>query len=419
MRSSKQSALSKINEWAKILSEKNNASKKKIKPRKLNFPEENISPSAPSISDFTKSTDTLNLDFQPPYSRQTSESSEEEFQDTINNLDLSTTEKPTNSEFLIALIDNHKKIMTTFDSLQKDVFKRIPTLSTDRSTADQFLKCTQHIIDQIDSSSKKLEMIHFILDHKTSPSAYQKLKNVVFSSTEEFKTKLLATLFPNDIVETLQAKLTSIIQRDNESNVDYIDRFKSELTKLDDIIEADVKKSQYYTNNIKKTFVNNLNQKTRILATMKIDNSLDDIINFIISNADIKLNQNETLEDKLDRVLTMTQDKDNKQKSSQHQSDNSYQKNSYQQKKFRYKNHFNSHNYRPIHPMNHRYPYYQYNYHNNAKNGNMNHQNYYPSYNTPRPFYNSVRPTYFRQNNAYQNPRSQNFHTTRPQIHRG
>lgn len=127
MRSAKQSALSKINEWAKTLNEERSASKKKTKPRKLNFTEETISPSAPRISNFSTSTDTLNLDSLPPYSQQISESSEEKYQDTIGNLDLSTTEKHTNPEFLLSLIETHNNIMTNIESLKKDVFKRIPT----------------------------------------------------------------------------------------------------------------------------------------------------------------------------------------------------------------------------------------------------------------------------------------------------
>ena len=54
------------------------------------------------------------------------------------------------------------------DQLKSHVFKRIPTLTTDRSTLDQFIDCVEELIEGVDTVAKQNDLIKYMISLNTN-----------------------------------------------------------------------------------------------------------------------------------------------------------------------------------------------------------------------------------------------------------
>lgn len=396
MRPAKFSAFKKISDWADTLKNSNspnrsrrNKSVNKLPQKRLNF--DKPQPSAPSLpeSEFFGessrlspiplnksrhlSVESVRTESPPPYNF--SPESPQDYFDTVNSLDLSFSNFESDNNLLFDLVNQYKTRKEKMDQKKTNVFKRIPLLSTDRSTLDQFLDCVEELISDLESQKEINELIKFVIKHKSSGDAYCKLKELKFENFADFKTKIIHTLFPNETSNVLHARLKNIKQGENQTNLEFVDKFKAELSKLKGALSEEVLKSDFYLNDIKKTFILNLKPKARLWAAMKADSSLDDIINFVIGNEDVPLEQNNSLESKLDRVLALNTGKPNN-------SNNDKKRNSNWNNKRSFHNNNNNNNYyrqRNIIPRSN--PQNQIRHNNfqfRPQNGGNYNNNYYP-----------------------------------------
>ena len=201
MRSAKQNAINKIAGWADALRNSNSpkktkrtvktpnsTNKSKLTQRQLKF--EKQTPSAPPLSNpsifqeesslspiyFSRrhlSSESLNTEAPPPYLSDSPPDSPEEFFDTINPLDLSFSTFETDNNLLYNLVTEYKVRELKMDQLKSHVFKRIPTLTTDRSTLDQFIDCVEELIEGVGTVAKQNDLIKYVLKHKSSSETFQ------------------------------------------------------------------------------------------------------------------------------------------------------------------------------------------------------------------------------------------------------
>lgn len=375
MRQAKTNALKKITDWADSLKNSNSSNKSRHNKSVNNLSQKRLvfdkpQPSAPPLPDseffgessrlspipFNKakhlSVESVRTESPPPYFL--SPESPQDYFDTVNSLDLSFSNFESDNNLLFELVNQYKIRGEKMDQKKTNVFKRIPLLSTDRSTLDQFLDCVEELISDLETQKEQNDLIKFVIKHKSSGDAYSKLKEFKFENFADFKTKIIHALFPNETSNVLHARLKNIKQGENQSNLEFVDKFKAELFKLKGALAEEVRKSDFYLNDIKKTFILNLKPKARLWAAMKADSSLDEIINFVIANEDVPLEQNNSLESKLDRVLAL-----NTGKPDNSNNDKKMNSNRNNQKSF---NRINNHN-------------------NNNNNGHFRQKNFTPRFN--------------------------------------
>jgi hypothetical protein len=398
MRSAKLSALDRIVNWTltNIGGDSPPRSKKKtLKRKKINF--DKPAPSAPLNN--TQSLEALNI--EQPSTIVISSDSDEPYLESLANLDLSYSEIKTDKNLLYDFIDLHKSKMAELEAIKNQAIKRIPTLTSDRSTFDQFIACCTEIISSIESDIHKNEILKYLIVHKSSSEAFQKIQNINFNGFQDFKDKILKALFPNETSNVLHASLKTIKQGENESNIQYIDRFNIALNRLKNVLENNVKSSVFFTNDVRKTFITNLKPQTRLLAAIKAESPLEEIINFIISNEDIQLNQNNVIEEKLDQILAVSSSRKNNNSNNPPHFVNKNNRNSNYQKSFQ-----NNKNFQPRCNNNNcnnrnfnRYP---------QNHNNNNSQNYFQNNNSTCSNYNCRNKQFNNRQNFRQN------HTSKP-----
>jgi hypothetical protein len=307
-------------------------------------------------------------------------------------------------ESISSMATNNNVSSNNVDSVKKSMNKTIQKFSGKREHFSQFISNIEEALSDLNTESNtpinQLKLIQFAHKHLIDPNCFAKVASIDFTDLPTFKKALIKNLFAGETSSVLTQKLKGLKQHPTEKAHDFIDRFKLCLITLESCVSNEVKNSEFFKDDVRRTFINSLYGTCRLLAIMKASEDLDTIFSHIRENEDVNIT--ETIENKLDKILVLSE----KRVQSDRKNVNYFNPNA----RFNYKNTYrkpqvtdNRLSVRPNRNINSNY-----NYNNNNRRYVRN--NYQPTHNKTNYRNNSTQN--YRRNNAHNysvDPHTENF----------
>lgn len=277
-------------------------------------------------------------------------------------------------------------------------FKNIPKLTSDFSSCTQFFEsCKREIRNKPKESIE--EILRDILIHCSDNQAFERISEINFTDFNSFKTEIYKKLFPSHNPELLLNALRECKQNSEENIGDFIHKFRVALKKLNSVLPKEIQAQEFNLTQVKKIFIKNLRPEVKILAVPQLSQPLETIFSFLTENADIASDSYDSLEVKINQILTLTK---------KHFTNTNSQ--STQQQQRPYKNYYNNNrnNNRGNNRNNYRGNNYRKNYRGNYRNSFQNNRTPSNNQNTYNRYQNSQAP----HNNFGTNVQNQNSRNT-------
>jgi hypothetical protein len=172
------------------------------------------------------------------------------------------------------------------EDLKKFSFKSIPKLTKDYNDAPRYFACVEDLISKLENNDDILKILSFILKHHSTHEAFNSIRDIKYNNFNEFKKGILASLFPGITASRIYDSLVKLKQGQNESNLDFINKFNSKFYILKDLL-PDYSKSKYFLDDITFTFMKNCKISTRFISLIHADKPIDQIFENIYKYEDI------------------------------------------------------------------------------------------------------------------------------------
>jgi len=267
---------------------------------------------------------------------------------------------------------------------KKLLMKRVKPFEGSYLSFQQFIDNIENVVEGIEKPEEISEILQFTLRHLVSPTIYIKLKLAKTNNFQDFKKSIEEILFGFETAQKFRNKINSTKMSKNQTLQEFIEGFRVDLNNLKSKLSNEVANTDYFKEDIKRLFLNNLLPQYRMLAITYKNDNIEKIMKELVESADIDLGLG--IEEKRDKILVLTS---NPKKNG---NINYNSKNRQQNPFFR-----NFHLSRPRIP-----------YRNNRGNynnyGNNNNQNSYNRYNNNQRYRSNFSSSYLNQlRNNYNN----------------
>lgn len=178
--------------------------------------------------------------------------------------------------------------------------KYVPKLNNNFESLSQFFEACE---SQIKNENNPVDKLKDILIYCTENTAFEKLCDIQFDSFQSFKHKIYKNLFPDHNVEFLETLLKKCKQNLNEEIHEFIFRFKSILKRIHFVFPSTITNQEFFLMRIKKIFIKNLREDSKILAISKFSSNLQEIFDFLIEHNDLNFEFHQQISHKIEKIL--------------------------------------------------------------------------------------------------------------------
>lgn len=192
------------------------------------------------------------------------------------------------------------------ENFKKIISKRLKIFDGDFISFPQFIDELNELLIDVPAANIA-EILRYSLKFHTTPEVYIKIKNVPINSVDNFQKGIDNILYGFQTASSFRKKLENIKQKSGELQ-NFVDEFRLTLSYMLNKLPDEIKHSEYFLEDIKKVFINNLDYEFRIIAIMHKSKSLEEIVAEIINVSDINL-YDDSISEKLDEILVLSAQK--------------------------------------------------------------------------------------------------------------